>query len=46
MPARIRECGTSHRYPADDAGLADISGEYSVGRSTIHRVISGTTPQV
>ncbi|MFF7939803.1 recombinase family protein [Nocardia gamkensis] len=27
--------------PDDDASLADLAEEYSVGRSTIHRIISG-----
>ncbi len=31
--------------PADDASLADLAEEYSVGRSTIHRIISGDMPR-
>ncbi|WP_231390437.1 recombinase family protein [Nocardia sp. CNY236] len=29
----------------DDASLADLAEEYSVGRSTIHRIVSGTAPR-
>jgi DNA invertase Pin-like site-specific DNA recombinase len=36
-----------HRYhnSDDDVSLADLAEEYSVGRSTIHRIVSGTTPR-
>ncbi|WP_067694387.1 recombinase family protein [Nocardia jejuensis] len=39
---------TIHRRyhdPDDDASLADLTDEYRVGRSTIHRIISGTAPK-
>jgi hypothetical protein len=39
---------TIHRRyhdPDDNASLADLAKEYSVGRSTIHRIISGPTPR-
>ncbi|MCP9618908.1 recombinase family protein [Nocardia otitidiscaviarum] len=39
---------TIHRRyhdPDDDASLADLAEEYSVGRSTIHRIISSPTPR-
>ena len=38
---------TIHRRyhdPGDDASLADLAEEYSVGRSTIHRIISSPAP--
>ncbi|MFF7945150.1 hypothetical protein ACFZC5_36250 [Nocardia gamkensis] len=31
--------------PADDASLAGLAEEYSVGRSTTHRIISGPAPR-
>ncbi|MGV9738836.1 recombinase family protein [Nocardia farcinica] len=31
--------------PGDDASLADLAEEYSVGRSTIHRIVSSGMPQ-
>ncbi|MFZ2174012.1 MAG: hypothetical protein WAW17_08260 [Rhodococcus sp. (in: high G+C Gram-positive bacteria)] len=43
-----RRAENDHRRyhdPADDASLADLANEYSVGRSTIHRIVSGTTPR-
>jgi DNA invertase Pin-like site-specific DNA recombinase len=43
LPARK----TIHRRyhdPDDNASLADLAEEYSVGRSTIHRIVSGGTP--
>lgn len=45
LPLAARK--TIHRRyhdPADDASLADLAEEYSVGRSTIHRITSGPTP--
>lgn len=36
---------TADDDPDDDASLADLAEEYSVGRSTIHRIISGTAPR-
>ncbi|MFI6774779.1 recombinase family protein [Nocardia sp. NPDC050412] len=45
LPLAARK--TIHRRyhdPDDDASLADLAEEYSVGRSTIHRIISGTAP--
>jgi DNA invertase Pin-like site-specific DNA recombinase len=46
LPLAARK--TIHRRyhnPDDDASLADLAEEYSVGRSTIHRIVSGTTPR-
>ncbi|MGW5386472.1 recombinase family protein [Nocardia sp. NPDC003963] len=46
LPLAARE--TIHRRyrdPDDNASLADLAQEYSVGRSTIHRIISGTAPR-
>ncbi|WP_327099268.1 recombinase family protein [Nocardia vinacea] len=46
LPLTARK--TIHRRyhdPHDDASLADLAQEYSVGRSTIHRIISGSTPR-
>ncbi|WP_406276271.1 hypothetical protein OH799_05060 [Nocardia sp. NBC_00881] len=45
--ANRRNCRSQHgnrRYhdPDDDASLADLAEEYSVGRSTIHRIISSS----
>ncbi|SDC98538.1 hypothetical protein SAMN05444580_102297 [Rhodococcus tukisamuensis] len=40
--------GLIHRRyhdPDDDSSLADLADEYSVGRSTIHRIVSGTAPK-
>ncbi|MFQ6398076.1 hypothetical protein ACLMAJ_32130 [Nocardia sp. KC 131] len=40
---------TIHRRdpdPDDDASLADVAEEYSVGRSTIHRIVSRPVPPV
>ncbi|MEU7769571.1 hypothetical protein AB0B25_31500 [Nocardia sp. NPDC049190] len=35
-----------HRYHnPDDASVTDLAEEYSVGCSTIHRIISGTAPR-
>ncbi|MGW4720921.1 hypothetical protein [Nocardia sp. NPDC004260] len=34
-----------YRDPDDNASLADLAQEYSVGRSTIHRIVSGTGPR-
>jgi DNA invertase Pin-like site-specific DNA recombinase len=34
-----------HHDPGDNASLADLADEYSVGRSTIHRIISSPTPR-
>ncbi|SDD24834.1 Resolvase, N terminal domain [Rhodococcus tukisamuensis] len=31
--------------PDDDSSLADLADEYSVGHSTIHRIVSGTAPK-
>ncbi|SIN21039.1 recombinase family protein [Mycobacteroides abscessus] len=45
LPLAARK--TIHRRyhdPDDDASLADLATEYSVGRSTIHRIISSSTP--
>jgi hypothetical protein len=45
LPLTARK--TIHRRyhdPDDDASLADLAEEYSVGRSTIHRIISSATP--
>ncbi|MEV0298488.1 recombinase family protein [Nocardia sp. NPDC050710] len=47
LPLAARK--TIHRRyhdPDDNASLADLADEYSVGRSTIHRIISGTVPRV
>ncbi|GAB2450843.1 recombinase family protein [Nocardia tengchongensis] len=47
LPLTARK--TIHRRyhdPDDDASLADLAEEYSVGRSTIHRIISGPAPRV
>ncbi|PPJ35825.1 resolvase [Nocardia nova] len=44
LPLAARK--TIHRRyhdPHDDASLADLADEYSVGRSTIHRIISSPT---
>ncbi|MET9026456.1 hypothetical protein ABZW96_12660 [Nocardia sp. NPDC004168] len=44
----LAERKTIHRRyhdPADDASLADLAEEYSVGRSTIHRIISAAAPR-
>ncbi|MDE1674315.1 hypothetical protein [Nocardia gipuzkoensis] len=44
LPLAVRK--TKHRRyhdPDDDASLDDLAAEYSVGRSTIHRIISSTT---
>ncbi len=46
LPLAARK--TIHRRyhdPDDTASLADLAEEYSVGRSTIHRIISGSTPR-
>ncbi|WP_433567768.1 recombinase family protein [Nocardia sp. CA-151230] len=46
LPLAARK--TIHRRyhdPDDDASLADLAEEYSVGRSTIHRIVSGTIPR-
>ncbi|GAA5050122.1 recombinase family protein [Nocardia callitridis] len=46
LPLAARK--TIHRRyhdPADDASLADLAEEYSVGRSTIHRITSGDIPR-
>jgi DNA invertase Pin-like site-specific DNA recombinase len=46
LPLAARK--TIHRRyhdPDDGASLADLAEEYSVGRSTIHRIVSGATPQ-
>lgn len=46
LPLAARK--TIHRRyhdPDDDASLADLADEYSVGRSTIHRIVSGTAPR-
>ncbi|WP_324189701.1 recombinase family protein [Nocardia otitidiscaviarum] len=46
LPLTARK--TIHRPyhdPDDDASLADLAEEYSVGRSTIHRIISGPAPR-
>lgn len=46
LPLAARK--TIHRRyhdPDDDASLADLAEEYSVGRSTIHRIISTTPPR-
>lgn len=45
--AASRKGETIHRsyHDADDASLADLAEEYSVGRSTIHRIVSGTAPR-
>ena len=45
LPLAARK--TIHRRyhdPGDDASLADLAEEYSVGRSTIHRIISSPAP--
>ncbi|MEU6580570.1 recombinase family protein [Nocardia sp. NPDC046763] len=34
-----------YRDPNDDASPADLADEYSVSRSTIHRIIGGDTPR-
>ncbi|WP_280267308.1 hypothetical protein [Nocardia wallacei] len=39
---------TIHRRyhdPDDNAGLADLAQEYSVGRSTIHHIVNATAPR-
>ena len=46
LPLAARK--TIHRRyhdPDDDSSLADLADEYSVGRSTIHRIVSGTAPK-
>jgi DNA invertase Pin-like site-specific DNA recombinase len=46
LPLAARK--TIHRRyhdPDDDASLADLAEEYSVGRSTIHRIISAAAPR-
>jgi hypothetical protein len=46
LPLSARK--TIHRRyhdPDDDASLADLAEEYSVGRSTIHRIISDPRPR-
>lgn len=49
--AQITTCHlqqTVHRRyhdPTDNASLADLVEEYSVGRPTIHRIISGPPPR-
>jgi hypothetical protein len=35
----------SYHDPDDDARLADLAEEHSVGRSTIHRIVSGSAPK-
>jgi len=45
LPLTARK--TIHRRyhdPGDNASLADLAEEYSVGRSTIHRIVSGPAP--
>ncbi|MER5321719.1 recombinase family protein [Streptosporangium roseum] len=37
-PAR---CSIRRRYTEGEVSLADLAAEYSVGRSTIHRIIRG-----
>ncbi|WP_064061712.1 recombinase family protein [Rhodococcus pyridinivorans] len=46
LPPTARKT-THRRYhdPADDASLADLAEEYSVGRSTIHRIVSSAAPR-
>ena len=46
LPLTARK--TIHRRyhdPADDASLADLAEEYSVGRFTIHRIVSSAAPR-
>ncbi|GAA3935614.1 hypothetical protein GCM10023085_16290 [Actinomadura viridis] len=33
------------RYAEGEVSLADLAGEYSVGRSTIHRIIHGPSTE-
>ncbi|MEU4674841.1 helix-turn-helix domain-containing protein [Amycolatopsis sp. NPDC023774] len=37
--ARVAQRSIRRRYAAGEVSLADLAEEYSVGRSTIHRVI-------